>query len=307
MGIFSLFKGKGETSGRDLNELARRIGIDAELLRAINPIYREHQIPKRSGGMRTIHAPEPKLKELQRLILKRVLGRLPVHPAVTGFERGQSIATNAARHAGHPVILRLDIKDFFNSTSAKRVEAYFKKIGWDKESSQLLTRLTTHKGGLPQGAPTSPRLANLVNFKMDRRVAAMTEKLSSVNTRRLQPIPSASGMIATYTRYADDLTISFSVDCGVLVRELIEGIQRIVKNEGYELHFKKKLSIRRSHQRQIVTGLVVNRGVNLPRETRRRLRAVAHHLKTGKPATMTEQQLAGWRALEGMIRNQAGQ
>jgi retron-type reverse transcriptase len=216
-----------------------------------------------------------------------LLERLKAHPCATGFERGHSIVTNALPHVGQQVVIKLDLKDFFTSTPAKRVGAYFHSIGWDTEAAEVLTRLCTHQGALPQGAPTSPRLSNLVNHRLDSRIAALAEK-RGVN----------------YSRYADDITLSSDAGPAARINDLIHTIKKIVKNEGYALHTDKKLRIARRHDRQIVTGIVVNDKPNLPRSTRRRLRAIEHHLRIDKPATLSEAQLSGWRALSAMVRAQ---
>ena len=110
-----------------------------------------------------------------------------------------------------------------------------------------------------------------------------------------------------YSRYADDMTFSGPSKSEKIGRtnEVISFVKRIVKAEGYTLHTDKKLRIARKHDRQLVTGLVVNKKPNLPRKKRRWLRAVEHHAKTGKPTTLTPQQLAGWRSLQSMIAGQA--
>jgi RNA-directed DNA polymerase len=288
MGLFSkLFGGKGPEPGLVLEELARRLKMSPEELSQVAPNYRELKLPKKSGGTRTIHAPDDNLKNLQRTILRRVLGGLSAHPAAMGFERGQSIATNAAVHVGKAVILKMDLRDFFMRTTAKRVRAYFVKIGWGGEAADALVRLTTHRGGLPQGAPTSPRLSNLVNYGLDARLFALGMKVG-----------------ATYTRYADDMTFSIPDDHRMTVAQLILVTRDAVKEYGYQLHTDKKLRILRRHDRMTVTGLVCNQTLNLPREMRRKLRAVQHHLEKGKKATLTEVQLKGWRSLEQMVAAQ---
>jgi hypothetical protein len=271
---------------RGVEELTIRLGVTAEELRAVQVRYRETAIPKRSGGTRKILAPEPPLKAMQRRILRRVLGRLRTHTAVHGFERGRSIVSNARCHKGQAIVLRMDVKNFFEATGAKRVSAYFQFIGWDAQAAQELTRLCTYGSGLPQGAPTSPRLSNLVNYHLDKRLEGLARKHR-----------------ATYTRYADDLTFSFAADEPLHARAIIRATKAILAKLGYQLHQRKKLSIRRRHARQIVTGLVVNDRINLPRETRRWLRAAEHRIKTGKQATLTPQQLEGWKALRSMIKS----
>jgi len=307
MGLLDwLFPGRGF----GIDELARRLDVDPARLRAMRPSYREFTIAKRGGGRRRILAPDAELKALQRRILRRLLRRLKAHPAAKGFERGQSIVSNARVHQGRAVLLRFDIQNFFPSTRAKRVNQYFRRIGWNRPAARLLSRLCTWEDALPQGAPTSPRLSNLVNYRLDARLAAMAAKLNAV-----------------YTRYADDMTISFAKDDedpaeqSNRIHYMQRFVCRAVEEQGYLLHFRKKLSIRRRHQCQMVTGLVVNERVNLPRKVRRWLRAVEHRsqsqrsfsLKPDQPLdyrrrkqpTLTATQLEGWRALQAMVARQA--
>lgn len=272
--------------GHSPDELARRLGMTLEDLQAVKVDYVEAFIPKRSGGSRRLLVPSPELKAVQRRILHRVLARLTVHPAVTGFENGQSIVHNAKQHVGQQVVLKMDIEDFFPSTTAERITKYLQRVGWNREAAELLAKLTTTENGLPQGAPTSPRLSNLVNRRLDTGIARV-----------------ARNRKATYTRYADDITISFPRDNGKRVRGMVQYVRRRLKQEGYRNNRRKELILRK-HQQQRVTGLVVNERVSLPRETRRRLRAIEHHLDTGRPATMTREQLDGWKALIAMIEAQ---
>lgn len=299
------------TGGLLPEELARRLGLSLDELEQVSVDYHTFNIPKRTGGQRTITAPNRSLKLIQKRILKRLLNRLSCHGCATGFEKGHSIVTNAIPHTGSDTVVKMDIIAFFNTISADRVRAYLYGIGWSKEATDILIRLCTHNGHLPQGAPTSPRLSNLVNIEMDARLVGLATRCGAV-----------------YTRYADDMTFSFNepdnqsslnkeeqapqtlADCnsGLQVRDLINILIRMTKiilhEYGYELHNKRKLNIRRKHQQQCVCGLVVNEKVDLPRKTRRRLRAIRHHIETDRPATLTAQQLAGWDAFEQMIRTQ---
>ena len=146
---------------------------------------------------------------------------------------------------------------------------------------------TTWRDGLPQGAPTSPRLSNLVNYYLD-------VQLTSLARRRR----------AVYTRYADDITLSFERGGRRRVRGTIQLVRRLLKVHGYQAHGGKKTRIQLPWQRQLVTGLVVNDKVQLPRRTRRWLRAVKHRHATGRPMSITPAQLQGWLALESMILTQ---
>ncbi len=321
MGIFDKLKsflggdsGKSKTSatqaplppddvGHGLEELSRRLAISIEEIQRVEIAYQSFQIPKRRGGQRTILAPAPPLKAMQRRIARRLLAKLAVHPGAMGFVRGCSIATHAGLHVGRAVVLKMDIRDFFPSTAAVRVTAYFRRIGWNAQVAKLLTRLCTHQGGLPQGAPTSPTLSNLLNHRLDARLTALAAHLSLQTPKRATdsaPIaPIKTGVY--YSRYADDLTFSFEHDDHATIQMAIRLTQEAVAVEGYKLHTKKKLRIMRQHAQQRVTGLVVNERVNLPRETRRRLRAVEHHLQAGRPASLTPAQFQGWQALRQMV------
>ena len=273
--------------GKNLDELARRLGVAADELRAFETSYKEAFIPKKRGGTRRLLIPDPKLKAMQRRILKRLLGRLLAHPAARGFEKRTSIVHNAVPHTRQSVVIKLDVVDFFPTTRAARVDAYFRRVGWNAECAALLTRLCTHEGGLPQGAPTSPRLSNLVNYYLDARLAGY------MRWRK-----------GAYTRYADDITLSFPEDYPRRVRGTIRSVRRLARLFGYTIHVRHKLRVLRRHQQQRVTGLVVNERVQLPRRTRRWLRAVAHRLRTGRQATLTPAQLEGWHGLVAMIEKQ---
>jgi RNA-directed DNA polymerase len=153
--------------------------------------YTRFTIPKRHGGVRQIEAPGDKLKDLQRRVLRRLLNPLRAHPAATGFVRGRSIVHNARPHVGRGVVINLDLADFFPTITAERVAQCFRARGWNAEAATILSRICTNEGRLPQGAPTSPALSNLVCRKLDVRLAAL-----------------AAYHKGSYTRYADDITIS---------------------------------------------------------------------------------------------------
>ncbi|MBP7635249.1 RNA-directed DNA polymerase [Candidatus Ozemobacteraceae bacterium] len=276
--------------GNDLRELARRLGVSVEELTSIRPAYREIRVKKRSGGTRLLLEPSPELKKIQRCILHKLLKRLSSHESVHGFESGRSIVTNAQQHANKDLVICVDLKDFFQKTQVRRIREYFTFIGWNTDAADMLMHLTAWNGGLPQGAPTSPRLANLVNHALDARLEGLAKHHGG-----------------TYTRYADDLTFSFPTRKELPKKEtgtFLEMVSRIVKENGYSMHGKEKLRVMTYARCQSVTGLVVNQKVDLPRRTRKWLRAVEHHRVTGKPATLSDEQLNGWRSLRQMIIDQ---
>jgi len=263
--------------------------MEPQELRRLKAKYSAMTIPKRNGGHRVLHVPSDNLMQIQRLILSRLLERLPCHAAAMGFRKGVSIVDNASRHVGASILLKMDIEDFFPRTEAKRIRRLFLRIGWNAAAADLLTSLCAFRGGLPQGAPTSPCLSNLVNYRMDCRLAGSAEEYG-----------------ATYTRYADDLTFSFKNACQENVFHLLYLTRRILRENGYRMNDSKTRIVRRN-RRQMVTGLVVNERVALPRETRRLLRAVEHRLASGKSLTLSPEQVQGWRGLAKMVSLGSGE
>lgn len=263
-------------------------------------------IPKRRGGVRTIDAPNDKLKTLQRRVQRRLLDSLPIHPAATGFVQGRSIVDNARPHVGRSVVINLDLADFFPTITVERVATAFRGLGWDAESAAILSRICTYEGRLPQGAPTSPAISNLVCRKLDERLAGLVKRCGG-----------------QYTRYADDITISLPglgrnkrlrprpktkprIEAPHYPsRSLLTTIRNIVEQEGWKIQMKKKVRIQRPHQRQTATGLVVNCAVHLPRAVRRRIRAMQHRARLGRLDAAGLARLRGWEALMQMIDRQA--
>jgi RNA-directed DNA polymerase len=274
---------------RTIAELATRLKMTVGELTSAPVTYQQFEIPKRNKGKRKILAPVHHLRTIQRQILRRVLGGLKTHACATGFCRGHSIVTNALPHLGKAAIVRMDLKDFFPTTPAWRVNYYFRFIGWNAEAADLLTCLCTYNGCLPQGAPTSPKLSNLLNHHLDARLFGL-----------------ASALSASYTRYADDITYGLETDDASSIRKLVHMTAVIAREEGYLVHQREKLYVRRKKDRQVVTGLVVNERINLPRSTRRWLRAVEHHQQTGRKTSISKEQLDGWRSLQSMIQSQSG-
>jgi RNA-directed DNA polymerase len=234
--------------------------------------YVSFTIPKAKGGLRTITAPRAPLKKVQRIILREILDPLPLHPACHGFVKKRSTVTNATPHARAKLIVKTDLRDFFPTLHYGRVIGFFTQLGYSNEVAAALTRLTTHRpvlsdgrvawpGIVPQGAPTSPALANLVCRRLDERLTGLARKAG-----------------ATYTRYADDLTFSFAEEPTVNLGRLFWWIDQICQQEGFAEHTGKRRIMRPSGQ-QRVTGLVTNAGVNVPRAARRRFRAILHNCK----------------------------
>ncbi|MEO8748920.1 MAG: reverse transcriptase family protein [Allobranchiibius sp.] len=245
-------------------------------------LYR-HQWVQRPGAVpRLLESPTPLLRAVLRRVLQEILVWVPVHPAAHGFVRGRSAVTNATAHLGASTVLCLDLQTFFATITANRVNGIFRSMGYPASVAWTLTALCTHQtpvhvlseiptGGdssqryllrsrlrsrhLPQGAATSPALANLACFGLDQRLARYA---------------AAAGL--TYTRYADDLTFS-GPQCSA--QRLVSAASAIVREEGFALN-TAKTRVRGPHQRHEVTGVVVNERPNVPREYYDQLRAVLH-------------------------------
>lgn len=271
----------------NLTELSRGLSVPLEELLECTPGYQVANIPKPRGGTRRLEIPDARTKALQRTIHRRLLRALSAHPLACGFEEGTSVVDAARPHENRNSVVKLDIRRFFESTTEQRVCDWFEGIGWQPDAAALLTKLTTHEGHLPQGAPTSPRLSNLVNASLDEALYRLAKDHGGV-----------------YTRYADDITMSFATSRGRVLRGIIQAVRRILRSYGYSMHGGRKCRILRPHQRQQVLGLVINSRVALPRSKRRWLRSVRHRLQTGRAATLTEEQLRGWEALASMVERQ---
>jgi retron-type reverse transcriptase len=223
--------------------------------------YSFHSIQKRTGGLRRLQVPAGWLKGLQRQLYRAISPLVAHHPMSHGFTQGRSIVTNAELHAGQPVVMRLDIKDAFASTTKAVVLAALKSdlasLNLSKLALAILAEIFTFQDALPTGAPSSPFLLNRVLYAADLAISKLAEK------QKVQ-----------YSRYADDLTFS-----GGRATSVTRSVRHILGKIGYRLN-DRKTRVYRSGRRQIVTGLVVNTLPNLPRETRRNLRAVAHSWAT---------------------------
>lgn len=222
--------------------------------------YKQHRIPKKNGAMRLIHAPHPALRKVQRLILDKLLTPLGAHPAACGFMPERSIVHNALPHVGQPVVVNADIRNCFPSVRWPLVlGALRRELGhkFSPAALSLLLDLSTAGGALPVGAPTSPALLNLVLRRTDETLHSSAER---------------AGL--RYTRYADDLTFSGSAQAVGLLRLAERALAQI----GLALE-PAKTNVFRRGRRQMVTGLVVNEQVSVPRATRRRLRAAVHRVE----------------------------
>ncbi len=268
----------------DAHALASAIGVSLGELkfltytRASSRVhhYKQFELPKKSGGTRKISAPMPRLKLVQYWIKKNILAKIPSDESVHGFMANKSIVSNAEPHVNSALVINMDLQDFFPTISYKRVKGYFQKIGYSGEIATLLGLLCTEsevdeveldgetyyltKGirRLPQGAPTSPDISNLICFRLDKRISGALKDIGF-----------------TYTRYADDMTFSSkSVDDNAL-KKLFWRIHQIIDSEGFVVHPDKTRIMRRGSCQE-VTGIVVNDKVSINRKLLRNFKACLH-------------------------------
>lgn len=219
--------------------------------------YRTFRIPKKSGGERIISEPLPDLKEIQHWILNEILNKCPVSGFAKAYVRRRSIRRNAEFHIGKNIVLTIDIKDFFPSLGFGRVYNFYMRLGYSEAVSTMLGNLCCWNGVLPQGAPTSPALSNLLMFNFDKRVAGFIRK-NNIN----------------YTRYADDLTFSGDFEPGMVIKF----VRRILPDFSLQIN-EKKVRVRKPGQRQEVTGVIVNEKIQAPREMRKKLRQSVYYIE----------------------------
>lgn len=220
--------------------------------------YHEVRIPKKKGGKRILFVPDPLLKHVQRNILHHILEGMEVSEAATAYKKGSRTADNGKFHVGRKMVLKLDIQDFFGSIIFPMVLHHaFPGKYFPTPAAVMLTHLCCLRECLPQGAPTSPAVSNLVMKPFDETM------LQWCRERGIQ-----------YTRYCDDMTFSGDFD----EKEVIKKVSGFLHAMGMELNHGKT-SLCRNGMRQMVTGVVVNEKVQVPVSYRRKLRQEIYYFK----------------------------
>lgn len=291
---------------------------------ALSPEPRLHHyvfrwVPKRSGGFRLLEIPKPRLRELQRRLLAELLDFVPPHEAAHGFRAAHSTLTNARCHLGQAMVLRMDLQDFFVSIGAPRVDAVLRTLGYPESAARTLTGLCTARTPasvldvrdparydfelprpswlerkrylyphLPQGAPSSPALANLCAFRLDLRLSAAADDAG-----------------ARYSRYADDLAFSGGAEFARNAQRFACLAAAIASEEGFAVNHRKTRFMPRG-QRQEVTGVVINERPNLRRSDYDRLKATLANCDRRGPRTENRAGVPDFRAhLAGRIAHAA--
>lgn len=246
-----------------------------------NEYYRTFSIPKPNGTYRTIYDPQKTLKKIQDKIKQKLLMPINLSDMFQGGRKKGSTQKNAQMHAGQACVLNLDIKDFFPSIRTNRVMNIFKEMGCVDEVAAILSKLTTYRGSLPQGASTSSMIANLSVLSLGERLSTLCEKHKF-----------------KLSFYVDDITISGDEK----LSRFKSVIQKIIQQEGFKLN-KNKVALQRSSGSQKVTGLTINSGMpNIPKKYLRTLRATIHNCIVKGPETQTDSSLDDFKAkLAGQI------
>ena len=271
--------------------------------------YHYRVLTKPSGAVRLIEAPKPRLKEAQRRVLTGILENIPPHPAAHGFRKGRSVQTFVAPHIRRRVVLRMDLCDFFPTFTVARMQALFRTAGYPEPVADLLGAICTSatprdvwrdahvdratlvdartlysRRHLPQGAPTSPALANLCAYRVDCRLAGLAQ---------------AAG--ALYTRYADDLAFSGDEAFARCVERFSTHAAAILLEEGFAVNHRKTRIMRQSI-RQHLAGLVANERINIPRDDFDRLKATLTNCVRLGPDSQNRAQHPAFRShLEGRV------
>lgn len=236
--------------------------------------YAQASIPKRRGGTRTLLIPEPRLKFLQRRTLQLLqqihAPRAPVH----GFIRGRGAITNANAHQSRPYLLNLDLRDYFGVVTRRRVLGMLEALGLSEEAALAVCSICVTRNQLPQGAPTSPILSNMVAYRLDR------DLMEFAKAHRLR-----------YTRYADDISLSsyaqpialfkggVPLPGKVPVEQLSASLRSAIHSNGFEIN-PEKVWFSGPKARKEVTGLIVNEFTNVKRSFVRNLRAALYKVET---------------------------
>ncbi len=234
-----------------------RISHLTKMIYGNSKFYKTFYIKKRGNKYRKIEAPLGSLKTVQRWILRNILEKIKTSDYCKGFRPGLSILDNARPHLNKDYVVNVDIQDFFPSIKYNKVFAVFRNLGYTKKVSYVLSKLCTLENRLPQGAPTSPYISNIISKRIDSRIAGICKNFGFV-----------------FTRYADDITISGTKK----VIFLISFIEKILGESSFLLN-RSKTRIMKKGKRQEITGIVVNEKLNWLRPNIRKLRQEIYYCK----------------------------
>jgi len=267
--------------------------------------YETFEVPKRNGQKRIINAPVGALKLAQRRLstflqdcveeINHSTGRKD--RVSHGFKRDKSIVTNAREHRNRRYVFNIDLADFFPSINFGRVLGFFvkdKNFALDPRAAMVIARIACHENKLPQGSPCSPVISNLIAHVLDMHLVKLASKTG-----------------CTYSRYADDLTFSTNEKAfpsDIAQRNVSDAhvwipsakLREIVKHCGFQIN-AQKTSMQYHDSRQVVTGLVVNKKINVRSEYRRSIRAMVHCLLNKGSFVTLDKKEGTLNQLHGML------
>lgn len=267
---------------------------------------------KRAGRIRLIEAPKERLKAIQWQIQSRILDQVPPHDAAHGFRCGRSIKTFARLHVAKSIVIKVDLQDFFPTIRQSRVQALFRALGYPERVADRLAGLCINAAPcdiwnddelrpldpsyrnqikwlyaqphLPQGAPTSPAIANLIAYRLDSRLAGLAQSAGAV-----------------YTRYADDLAISGDIELARTADRFQTSVRAIILDEGFRVH-PRKTRVMRTGVCQRLAGVIVNGGLNVPRADRDQLKAILTNCIRSGPESQNRSHCNDFRShLQGRV------
>lgn len=238
----------------DYKHLSKLIGVHHSYFYQVTNdqenFYRKFHIKKHNGNLRTIHEPLPTLKNIQKWLLENLFSNIKISKFAKAYVKEVSIKENVRFHRGQKTVLKLDLKNFFPSIKSKDIYHSLMQCGYSKQLTVLITELCVINNRLPQGAPTSPILSNIVLKTFDDQVSDYCIK----NKIR-------------YTRYADDMTFSGDFNIG----EVIAHVKRNLSKLNLKLN-DKKTRVLRNNTRQLVTGITVNEKIQVAKPYRKNIR-----------------------------------
>ncbi len=275
-----------------------------------DPRYEFH-LERKSRKSRLLEIPYPKLMSVQRRLLPDLLDKIPLHHAAHGFRKGRSVKSYAEPHVGQRVVWRTDLANFFPSIQSNRIFGAFRTFGYPESVARSLTGLTTNRipksvfrtlfadsprdaareleflydsPHLPQGAPTSPAIANLISYRLDCRLQGLASKFE-----------------ASYTRYADDLAFSGNDSFKKSLKEFQSFALAIILDEGFAIRRRKSVVMTASRQQQLA-GIIVNEKLNTPRTEYKQLHAILHNCTQGNPESQNRDKHSDFQThLQGRI------
>lgn len=225
-------------------------------------LYNSYRIPKKRNGFRTIYDPNSSLREVQGRILSKVLSHVSIPDYIYAFEKKKSIPLMASNHVGKRLVISVDLHDFFTKITQRMIFQSMEQLGMSKDSARLVSELCTYKFFTPQGALTSPKIANIIT--------------SMTFGPEIKEYCDSNDLALTI--FADDITISTNTSGNINVSQILKDITSILIKHKFSVNYLKTKVMWGKRSRQYVCGVVVNEKLNLIKKQRSTLRAIVHNI-----------------------------